>query len=143
MEHLLVALLRTVHISRATLSIRNTRMSVLLLCGSWQVTLHLACDFRDAGISGKKLTRRQFMIKIAEVLLGHMQSKPSKKRRKSDENGRGKPVIFGGVMPISDNKRNCIHCYHTLKKQMKTRARDMISPCTSTASKSGIRINVL
>ena len=75
------------------------------------------CDFRDAGISGKKLTRRQFIIKVAEVLLGHMQSKPSKKRRKSDENGRGKLVICGGVMPISlPNKLNCIHCYHTLKK---------------------------
>ena len=24
-------------------------------------------------------------------------------------------------MPISDKKRNCIHCYHTLKKQLKTR----------------------
>ena len=79
------------------------------------------CDFRDAGISGKKPTRRQFIIKVAEALLGHMQSKPSKKRRKSDENGSGKPVICGGAMPMTDKKRNCILCYHTLKKQLKTR----------------------
>ena len=65
---------------------------------------------------------KSFIIKVAEVLLGHMQSKPSKKRRKSDENGRGKPVICGGVMPIiQDKKLNCIHCYHTLKKERKTR----------------------
>ena len=24
-------------------------------------------------------------------------------------------------MPMTDKKRNCIHCYHTLKKQVKTR----------------------
>ena len=35
-------------------------------------------DFRDAGIDRKKLTRRRFIIKVAEMLLGHMQSKPSK-----------------------------------------------------------------
>ena len=80
------------------------------------------CDFRDAGINGKKLTRRQFIIKVAEVLLGHVQSKPSKKRRKSDENGRGKAVICGGVKPIiQDKKLNCIHCYHTLKKQLQVK----------------------
>ena len=46
-----------------------------------------------------------------------MQSKPSKNWRRSDENGRGKLVICGGVMPIiQDKKLNCIHCYHTLKK---------------------------
>ena len=44
------------------------------------------CDFRDAGFSQKKLTRRQFIIRVAEVLLGHVQSKPSKKWRKSVEN---------------------------------------------------------
>lgn len=55
----------------------------------------------------------QFIIKVAEVLLGHMQSKPSKKRRKSDEIGQGKPVICGGAMPIPLHKKlNCIHCYH-------------------------------
>ena len=79
-------------------------------------------DFRDAGIDRKKLTRRRFIIKVAEVLLGHMQSKPSKKRRKSDENGRGKPVFCGGVMPIiHDKKLNCVHCYQTLKKQLQVR----------------------
>ena len=84
-------------------------------------TLH-ECDFRDAGINGKKLTRRQFIIKVAEVLLGHKQSKPSNKRWRSDENCRGKAVNCGGVMPIiQDKKLNCIHCYHTLKKERKTR----------------------
>ena len=24
-------------------------------------------------------------------------------------------------MPMTDKKRNCIHCYHTLKKELKTR----------------------
>ena len=80
------------------------------------------CDFRDAGIDGKKLTRRQFIIKVAGALLGHMQSKPSKKRRKSDKNARGQPVICGGVMPIiQDKKLNCIHCYHTLNKQLQVK----------------------
>ena len=55
------------------------------------------------------------------MLLGYVKSELVKKRRKSDENGRGKPVICGGVMVISDKKLNCIHCYHTLKKQLKMR----------------------
>ena len=80
------------------------------------------CDLRDAGINRNKLTRRQFIIKVAEGLLGHMQCKPSKKRRRSDENGRGEPVICGGVMPIiQDKKLNCINCYHTLNKQLQVK----------------------
>ena len=76
------------------------------------------CDFSDAGIDGKKLTRRQFIIKVAEVLLGHMHGKPSKKRRKSDENSRGKPVFCGGVMPISlPKKLNYVHSEETVASE--------------------------
>ena len=59
---------------------------------------------------------------VAEVLLGHVQSKPSKQWRKNVENGREKPGICGGVMPVSlDKKLNYIHYFHTLNKERKTR----------------------